>query len=411
MPNFNFKSQFPIADIVAAAQKKPLLEAQIQQMQEEQKQARLKTLLDALSSTAQASRIVSQNKNDALAQQAAQSQMAGQKDLQSILAEPGQQAALTAPIQHFGPAQPTMGPPAMGPDGTLQLPAPLPPQPTTTSTPTFGQTPQGVSQQPRFNAALAKAAPDATAAQLTAQTFGDPLDKAYKRAQIANIGTDNQLAATKILDERAKNTQTAGFEQQKIDIDKQKLEVERSKLKMDALNNGTKLSDTQANGLLFGERAGEADQQLAKLFNTPGFNPASIQTGAQSKLPNFAQPENVQLLQQSKINFVSAVLRKESGAAISTGEFKYAEKQYFPQPGDTDAVLKQKQENRQTAIKGLLRAGGPQGGAILARFRAGSGAPETPKAPPSAAPAPGSVENGYTFKGGNPADPANWVKS
>jgi len=36
------------------------------------------------------------------------------------------------------------------------------------------------------------------------------------------------------------------------------------------------------------------------------------------------------------------VLRKESGAAIAASEFDNAEKQYFPQPGDSDQVISQK---------------------------------------------------------------------
>jgi hypothetical protein len=62
---------------------------------------------------------------------------------------------------------------------------------------------------------------------------------------------------------------------------------------------------------------------------------------------------------QAKRDFVNAVLRKESGAAISQSEFVNAEKQYFPQPGDTPEVIAQKAKNRATAIDTIANAGAP----------------------------------------------------
>jgi hypothetical protein len=60
-----------------------------------------------------------------------------------------------------------------------------------------------------------------------------------------------------------------------------------------------------------------------------------------------------------RINFITAVLRKESGAAISPGEFVTAEKLYFPRPGDDDSVVKQKQRARELAIKAMKIQAGP----------------------------------------------------
>src|SRR3990167_4976385 len=48
-------------------------------------------------------------------------------------------------------------------------------------------------------------------------------------------------------------------------------------------------------------------------------------------LPNFLQSGDRQAYEQAKRNFVNAVLRRESGAAISPTEFDSAQKQYFPQ--------------------------------------------------------------------------------
>lgn len=364
MPNFNFKSQFPIADIVNAAQKKPLLEAQIQQTQEQTRQERFKALLDALSTGAQVSRLVSQNKTDALAQQQAQSQMGNQKNLQSILAEPTPQAPVAAPIQQF---QRPMGPPTA--EGALPPPVPAPAK---VVQPTFGQTEFGSTHDQRLQSTLVGAFPDAAGTQLAQKTFADPLDRAYKAAQIQNIGVDNQINAAKLVEEKGKNAQAASVDQAKLDIDRQKLSIEREKLKMEALNGGTKLTDVQANSLLFGERAAQAHQELDDLIKK-GFDTTSLTTGAIRLLPNFAQGPNIQLLEQSKLNFISAVLRKESGAAISNSEIKNAERQYFPVAGDTTGTLAQKKKNRETAIQGLFRSGGKQGEELLSKYRASSG--------------------------------------
>lgn len=69
---------------------------------------------------------------------------------------------------------------------------------------------------------------------------------------------------------------------------------------------------------------------------------------------------NQQKVEQARRDFVNAVLRVESGASISPSEFANAEKQYFPSPGDTDAVKSQKRANRQTAIDALNLQGGPK---------------------------------------------------
>ena len=71
--------------------------------------------------------------------------------------------------------------------------------------------------------------------------------------------------------------------------------------------------------------------------------------------PNSKQQE----YQQAKMNFISASLRKESGAAISQSEFVNEEKKYFPQAGDSDSVIAQKQKARELAIRAMKIQAGP----------------------------------------------------
>jgi DNA-binding protein H-NS len=69
-------------------------------------------------------------------------------------------------------------------------------------------------------------------------------------------------------------------------------------------------------------------------------------------------PEQQQVL-NGRINFISAVLRKESGASIQPSEFSMMEKLYFPRPGDLPPVIKQKQDARELAIKAMKVQAGP----------------------------------------------------
>lgn len=65
------------------------------------------------------------------------------------------------------------------------------------------------------------------------------------------------------------------------------------------------------------------------------------------KVPYLFKSDEYKQIEQAQRDFVNAVLREESGAAIAESEFENAIKQYFPQPGDTDEVVRQKQINRQ----------------------------------------------------------------
>ncbi|MGB0855287.1 MAG: hypothetical protein ACPGSI_18460 [Pikeienuella sp.] len=70
-------------------------------------------------------------------------------------------------------------------------------------------------------------------------------------------------------------------------------------------------------------------------------------------LGNYMRTPEFQRFDQARRDFVNAILRRESGAVISDQEFDNAEKQYFPQPGDSPEVIQQKRRNRANAIEGL----------------------------------------------------------
>lgn len=159
-------------------------------------------------------------------------------------------------------------------------------------------------------------------------------------------------------------------------------------------------TEAQSNAALYASRMKAADG----VISTPAATAASQSAKDQiaSRVPvigNYAVSEDFQKLEQAQRDFINAVLRRESGAVISEPEFDNARKQYFPQPGDSPAVVKQKAQNRRLAIEGITAAAGnPAMQRVESQSQSGKG------------PAPGKVEDGYRFMGGNPADPKSWQK-
>ncbi len=76
-------------------------------------------------------------------------------------------------------------------------------------------------------------------------------------------------------------------------------------------------------------------------------------------LGNYMLTPEYQQYQQAKDDFINAQLRRESGAAISQSEYATADKQYFPQPGDSQEVIAQKRQNRENVLQSLEREAGP----------------------------------------------------
>ncbi|MCO5358422.1 hypothetical protein [Acidovorax kalamii] len=118
------------------------------------------------------------------------------------------------------------------------------------------------------------------------------------------------------------------------------------------------LNDTQAKALQFGSRMQQAGQNLDALASNGATQPGYIKRAADvvgaGALANWTQNPQQQQVEQSQRDFVNAVLRRESGAAISNSEFDNARQQYFPQPGDDAKVIEQKRRNRELATRGVL---------------------------------------------------------
>jgi hypothetical protein len=140
--------------------------------------------------------------------------------------------------------------------------------------------------------------------------------------------------------------------------------LQLEKLRQDKTAAPKPLTEYQGKSLGFGLRAEDANSNLEKVGT--GYSQLAIDaarkvedvpgvgTGAYALL----SPESKQALQAQR-NFINAVLRQESGAAIAPSEFTNAQKQYFPQPGDDKETLKQKSDNRKRAISNFKTSAGP----------------------------------------------------
>ena len=205
-----------------------------------------------------------------------------------------------------------------------------------------------------------------------------------------------------------------GLSRERLQFDKQyKAAAEARAEKELALKQqiGKAPTEFQGKSAAFGLRADEADKILSSLDYSPAAINAKTSVaewpiigGALGAATNkLALNESDQKAEQSQRDFINAVLRQESGAAIADSEFDNARKQYFPQPGDSQAVIAQKARTRQLSIQGLKNNAGRA--AMTA-----SPAPVARQAAPLKSAMKGQVMDGYRFKGGDPSDPNAWEK-
>jgi hypothetical protein len=210
----------------------------------------------------------------------------------------------------------------------------------------------------------------------TPKSRGEILAQALRGAgsdnpQIANIGRmqyeqqnamaqDEARAAERAL---TRQDMLAGREQAQSNANRL-FGLEQEKVRQDKTAAPKPLTEYQGKSLGFGLRAEDANSNLEKVGT--GYSQLAIDaarkvedvpgvgTGAYALL----SPESKQALQAQR-NFINAVLRQESGAAIAPSEFTNAQKQYFPQPGDDKETLKQKSDNRKRAISNFKTSAGP----------------------------------------------------
>jgi hypothetical protein len=123
------------------------------------------------------------------------------------------------------------------------------------------------------------------------------------------------------------------------------------------------LNDSQAKSYLFGDRMRAADQIIADMAGK-GVNREGMMYSGATSLPlvggslqapaNATQSPEQQRVLQAKRDFMTAALRRESGASIAPSEFDTFDKTYFPQINDDTKVILDKAALRKRAIDGVL---------------------------------------------------------
>jgi hypothetical protein len=115
-------------------------------------------------------------------------------------------------------------------------------------------------------------------------------------------------------------------------------------------------TDDQAKAAGFAKRLELSD----KLINENPFTPTiGYQLGAKMPFSDAFLSDAQQKYNQARLEFITAQLRRESGAVIGKSEFDDADKQYFPQPGNSKELLQQKAKSRALAIQNMRDSAGP----------------------------------------------------
>lgn len=118
-----------------------------------------------------------------------------------------------------------------------------------------------------------------------------------------------------------------------------------------------KKTGEQATAEIFANKMELSNKTLDTLANQGTSLAGKIASGV--PLGNYMQSAEYQKYKQAASNFITALLRKESGAAIHKEEWVRYDTEYMPQPGDGPGVLAQKAEARRVAIDAMKKGAGP----------------------------------------------------
>jgi hypothetical protein len=124
------------------------------------------------------------------------------------------------------------------------------------------------------------------------------------------------------------------------------------------VNNFPSATESQANANIYASRM-EAAEPIIRQNEQQGTSLLNRGLSGIPVLGNYLVPEEYQLFNQAKQDFMRAVLRKESGAVISEEEMAGGDQMYFPQPGDGPDVIERKRQSRAAAMAAIRQATGP----------------------------------------------------
>ena len=119
------------------------------------------------------------------------------------------------------------------------------------------------------------------------------------------------------------------------------------------------LTEGQSKDAFFTTRMGAAAPTLDKFEDALMSLPEAAAGAIPLNLGNYMQSEEYQLARDAGRDFVTAYLRKDSGAALTPAEEKLYGELLLPQPGDKPGVVAAKRQRRAIAVE-AIKSGMPQ---------------------------------------------------
>lgn len=160
-------------------------------------------------------------------------------------------------------------------------------------------------------------------------------------------------------------------------------------------SNMPKLTEGQSKDVVYFTKGSGALPTVDALGDKLTSLPEAAAGAAPFNLGAYLQSDEYQQAETAGKEFLAAILRKDTGAAVTDTEFKIYGDIYLPKPGDKPGRLAYKKEARRRALQAIQLGIPPQ--AILAMESAGVGLP------------PEEEATEPTAKGGLPAPDANGV--
>ena len=239
--------------------------------------------------------------------------------LRSIL--PSGQKATSAPLLSTMETIKAGGVKSRQPAGPVAGPEQMPPEPE-----------EVTSLRDQLSSLQAKAAEGATASrpetqEEVAKRLGDFWSNAFKKTPGAAVQLHEMLT---------KDT----LEQSKLALEQAKLQAK------------PKLTESEQKSLGFAMRMQNAESMMEDLVKE--FDPSGTFGGIASAMPNVMKSDLRKQYETAASDWITAVLRRESGAVIGKDEFERDFTKYFPQPGDKPGTVQLKKQLRQQAVESIL---------------------------------------------------------
>lgn len=185
------------------------------------------------------------------------------------------------------------------------------------------------------------------------QDILNKINNATSISDITKVGGNYLVSKADQLDQKLKQAQIANTYANMV-----KTKAETAQL---GATGGKPATDTQITNAGYATRIAQANQVIDNnldTFKNMGYAKFKL-IESNSPLANKLLSPEEQKVAQAMRSFITAKLRKESGAAISPTEFTDARKTYFPQYGDSAEVLAQKKATRDAVLQNNIQGAGP----------------------------------------------------